>query len=113
MRQKFPAYSFVHICKDMPSWMKHFDSDFDGIVKGTYSQIFGKKDINSYEICKIEQGLVVECIAWYEESQLSLLEQQNYILAQEMCEDFIFDPPKKEVSWDNKSCGFVFKYKKG
>jgi hypothetical protein len=88
MRQKFGKLSFVHICKDMPNLMKHFDCDFDAIVNGTYSQIYGGKNIKNYSVYQIKEGRVVNKIAWYDENQLSLLPEQDRDKAEEMIEEY-------------------------
>ena len=113
MKQKFPAYSFVHVCKNMPDYMKHFDSNFKGIVVGTYSQLFGGKNIKDYAIYKIDKGMIVQEIAWYEEDQLSLLGKQDYISAQEMAEQYRFNPPNAKYSWDGKNNKFIVNYIRG
>ena len=88
MKQKFRKLTFVHISKEMPRSMSHFDSDFDGIVDGTYSQMYGGDDINSYSIYKIKDGKVVNSISWYYESQLTELEDQDREKAEDMIEEY-------------------------
>ena len=88
MKQKFGKLTFVHVCKDMPVHMKHFESDFDAIVCGTYSQIYGGNDINSYSLYVIENGKVVNSISWYKEYQIIALEDHNYKNAEEMIEEY-------------------------
>jgi len=70
--------------------MHHFDNDFDGIVDSTYSQAYGGRDIDNYSIYKIEDGKIVDRIAWYKEDQLTLLETQDTALAEKMVEDYNF-----------------------
>jgi len=86
MKQKFRKLSFVHVTKDMPDYMGHFDSDFDAIVDGTYSQIYGGRGLGSYALYKIEEGKVVNRLSWYKESQLILLPVQDYEKAEGMVE---------------------------
>jgi hypothetical protein len=88
MKQKYPAYSFVHVCKEMPPYMKHFHCDFDAIVGYTYSQKYGGKNIKSYSLYQIANGKVVNSIAWYDESQLTMLENQSKEKAEEMIEQY-------------------------
>jgi hypothetical protein len=88
MKQKFGKLSFVYVTKDMPPWMSHFDSDFDAIVAGTYSQLYGGKNISSYSLFKIEGGKVVNNISWYDEYQLSLLPDQDKDKAESMIEEY-------------------------
>jgi hypothetical protein len=97
MKQKFPAFSFVHVQKEMPSWMSHFPSDFDAIVLGTYSQLFGGKDVKSYSLAQIYDGVIINSISWYDEYQLSFLEEQDYLKAQEMVEDYRLETPEWET----------------
>jgi hypothetical protein len=88
VKQKFGKLSFVHVTKDMPTWMSHFDSDFDAIVEGTYSQMYGGKDVDSYSLFKIENGKIVNCISWYHEPQLTLLPEQDRDKAEAMIEEY-------------------------
>jgi hypothetical protein len=88
MKQKFGKLTFVNVTKDMPFYMKHFDCGFKGIVDGTYSQIYGGRNINSYAIYKLEDGKVVNRISWYEENQLEFDEGQNRDLAENLIEEY-------------------------
>lgn len=88
MKQKFRKLSFVSVCKNMPPEMVHFDSNFTAIIDGTYSQIYGGTDIDSYSLYKIEEGKVVNRISWYRESQLTLLEDQDKDKAEDMIEEY-------------------------
>ncbi len=90
MRQKFKMFSFVHVTKDLSWSMKHFDCDFDAIVGGTYSQIFGGTNINSYKLYQLKDGEIYQPIAWYYEDQLTLLSEQNREKAEQMIEDYNF-----------------------
>ena len=72
--QKFKRGSKVHVCKDMPSYMSHFESDFDAIVKYTYAQKYGGSNVDSYALAVLNAaGVVVNYISWYEENQLTLI----------------------------------------
>lgn len=86
MRQKFKRFSSVRVCDDMPPQMAHFDSGFDAIVDGTYSQICGGNDIDSYALFKVEGGEVVNRISWYREMQLTAADVQDRDRAEEMVE---------------------------
>ena len=90
MKQKFGKLTFVHVCKEMPEVMSHFDSDFDAIVDGTYSQLFGGKDIDSYSLYKLNGNgkKIIDNISWYHEHQLSALEKQDEKLAEELIETY-------------------------
>ena len=98
MKQKFKKLKFVRVCKEMPCYMEHFDSDFDAIVCGTYSQIYGGGNIGEYSLYKIEGGKIVNRICWYEESQLSLLADQNHERAEQMIEDYNLTESNNENS---------------
>jgi hypothetical protein len=88
MKQKFKKLSFVHVCKDMPSEMRHFPSDFDAIVEGSYSQLYGGNNVNSYSLYQIENGMIINNVSWYKESQLTLLPIQDRDKAEEMIEKY-------------------------
>ena len=88
MKQKFRKLTFVQVADEMPPEMAHFDKGFKGIVDGTYSQMFGGSDIDSYSIFKIKGDKVVDCIAWYEEDQLTELPEQDREKAERMIEEF-------------------------
>ena len=91
MKQKFRKLTFVHVCKDMPAMMSHFESDFDAIVDGTYSQIYGGEDIFSYALFMIKDGKIVNRVSWYKEDQLTELETQDREKAEEMIEEYQFN----------------------
>jgi hypothetical protein len=90
MKQKFGKLSFVKVCDDMPECMRHFESGFDAIVCGTYSQIYGGTDIKSYSLYMIRDGIIVNRTSWYREPQLTLLENQDKDKAEQMIEDYNF-----------------------
>lgn len=100
MKQKFRILSFVRVCKEMPEYMSHFDSDFDAIVEGTYSQLHGGRDVDSYSLYKIQDGKIVDNISWYEEDQLTLLPDQDREKAEEMVEDYHFGEEDDEHDSD-------------
>ena len=73
-KQKFPRYSKVYVCKEMPTYMSHFESDFYGIVNGTYNELYGGGDVDSYSLFVLDvAGKIVNSISWYEEDQLTLV----------------------------------------
>ena len=88
MKQKFGMLTFVHVSKDMPASKRHFYSDFDAIVEGTYSQLHGGFDIKSYSLWMIKDGKVWNRCSWYEESQLTELPEQDRVKAEEMIEAY-------------------------
>ena len=88
MKQKFRKLERVHVC----SAKNHYESDFDGIVNGTYSQLYSGKDIKSYDIYVLNKkgNKIINCISWYDESLLSRCKYQNKDEAEEMIEKFNF-----------------------
>ncbi len=90
MKQKFKKLSFVRVCKEMPPCMSHFESDFDAIVEGTYSQLYGGKNITDYSLYQIKDGEIVNTLAWYKEYQLALIDDNNRDKAEQMIERYNF-----------------------
>lgn len=88
MKQKFRRFTFVHVCKEMPEHMSHFESDFDAIIKGTSSQLDGGKDIEQYSVYRLKNNKIINEIAWYYESQLRALKKQNRLKAEELVEKY-------------------------
>ena len=84
-------FSLVHVCKEMPDHMQHFEADFNAIVNGTHSQMYGGKDIKSYSLYPLRNGKVEGSIAWYYESQLTLCDHQDKAWAEQAIEDHNFD----------------------
>ena len=82
-RQKFLVGQRVHVSKDMPIYMDHFEKDFDGIVDH-----YNNKE---YSIAVIEDEKVVNSISWYEENQLTSVEEvtlENIVKGLQMIEDY-------------------------
>lgn len=90
LRQKFGKFKFVRICDEMPSCMSHFPSGLDAIVEGTYSQLYGGENIDSYSLYLIKDGVVVNTGSWYCEDQLTLLDEQDFEKAEIMVETYNF-----------------------
>ena len=69
--QKFFRGHRVRIASEMPQYMSHFPCGGEAIVVGSYSDIYGGNDINSYSLLLIEPygGMC----SWYEEGQLTLV----------------------------------------
>ena len=88
MRQKFGKLKFVRVCRDLPPSMSHFHSDFDAIVKGSYSQIYGGDNIKEYSLYMIKDGRVVDNISWYSEEHLTLDACQDRDKAEDMIEEY-------------------------
>lgn len=115
MKQKFRRFTKVHVCKKMPSYMSHFESDFDAIVEGTYSQLYGGTDIKSYSLYQLSNDgkKIVNNISWYEENQLTELPDQNRKPAEELIEKYNFEDEEeapqdtkeeKNTAHNNKPC---------
>jgi hypothetical protein len=73
---KFKVLQFVHVCKTMPSYMSHFESDFDAIIEQV--TIDDGDDDDSveygYSLYKIKGEKIVNTSAWYEENQLTAID---------------------------------------
>ena len=89
MKQKFKELTFVHITKDLPKSMSHFECDFDAIVEGTYAQLWGGDDVDSYSVYQLRKGKIVNCISWYHEDQLIALPNQDRRKAKELIGSYI------------------------
>ena len=90
MKQKFRKLTFVKVSDKLPDCMSHFPCGFIAIVNGTYSQIYGGRNIESYSLYVVENGKVVNSIAWYYEDQLTELPEQDRAKAENMIEDYNF-----------------------
>ncbi len=88
LKQKFRKLTFVKVADKMPSSMSHFDKGFEGIVEGTYSQLYGGDKIDKYCLFVIKDDKIVNRIAWYYESQLTALEEQDSLKAEVMIENY-------------------------
>ena len=71
---KFKRGSKVAVCKEMPSYMSHFENGFNAIVEYTYAQKYGGDDIDSYSLIVLDDNNEpINSISWYEENQLTLI----------------------------------------
>ncbi len=86
MKQKFKIMQFIKVDDEMPETMRHFRSGFVGIVSGTYSQQYGGCNIESYSIYRTDGDKVVGRTSWYNESQLTLCDEQDIDKAYDMVE---------------------------
>ena len=86
MKQKFRKLTSVRVKGSLSN-----NTECDGIINGTYSQIFGGDDIDSYSVYIVEKDKVVDCISWIEESQLTEVPNQDREKAEEMIEVFNLD----------------------
>lgn len=83
-KQRFNKLSFVRVKVGDYLPMSHFDTNFDGIINGSYHDLYGGASIDQYSVYKIEKGKVVNRISWYNEDQLTLLPKQCKKTAQVM-----------------------------
>jgi len=88
IKQKFRKLTFVRVVETMPLQMAHFPKEFDAIVEGTYSQIYGGRNILEYSLFQIENGKVVDHKRWYWEDQLTELPEQDRKRAEKMIEEY-------------------------
>jgi hypothetical protein len=67
---------------------RHFPTDFDAIVVGSFSQLHGGPNTSDYSIAVIKGKRVVNQIAWYHEKELTLLPEQDRDRAELMLEKY-------------------------
>ena len=72
-KQKYPKGTLVQIDKDLGSSMSHFPSEIQAVVIGTYSQLCGGDDVDSYAICHARSTYT----SWYHEHQLTKIGGQG------------------------------------
>ena len=76
-KQKFQYGDLVHITKDMPSWMTHFENNQDAIILGSYSDIYseevGEDDDKKYSVFIKDKGEH----SWYREEVLTLIKKNQ------------------------------------
>ena len=78
IKQKFKRGSKVRICDTMPSHKYHFDCKCDAIVEYTYAQQYRGDNIKSYSLLLLEEnGEPRDTSAWYDESQLTLIDDDT------------------------------------
>ena len=95
MKQKFRKLTFI---KTTDTCHGQFPRGFKGIVDGTYSQIYGGKNITSYGIFRLDFQLegshlwvgnkIIDRHAWIEERHITALKRQNRRRAEEMIEEY-------------------------
>ncbi len=71
--QKFKKYDLVRITKDLGPCMRHFTSDCDAVVLGSYADQFGGSMAKSYTLHLKGRGET----SWYEEHQLTLIKHNQ------------------------------------
>ncbi len=86
MIQKFRHYQFVHV----KSGYSSMTFALDGIIHGSYSDLFGGKCVDKYSIFKLEDDVVVDCMAWFDEWQVSLSPEQDIDRAAQLIENYNF-----------------------
>lgn len=97
LKQKFRKFTFVKVADELPANMSHFDKGFMGIVKGSYSQLYGTEDIKNYALFVLKNGVIVNEISWYPEEILTLVPYQDRGFAEELLEDYRFGKVKSVV----------------
>jgi hypothetical protein len=89
-KQKFKRASLVWVHVDPEDTSKsHFETDFFGVVRGTYHQLYGGGDRTDYSICQLNKARtkITNEIAWYQESELSLIEWDR-VLGYDLMEEW-------------------------
>lgn len=72
--QKFYRGQRVKVDDVMPPSMAHFKAGFIGIVDHSYSDAYGLGNDKEYCLLVLdEKGKGIDCVAWYPESQLTLI----------------------------------------
>lgn len=74
--QKFKRGDMVHVLKNLGEAMSHFPSDFDGIVYGSYNDMYGDKsgidESHQYGLILVDG---TNSCAWYPEGTLTLVKE--------------------------------------
>jgi hypothetical protein len=83
MKQKFKIETFVHISEDA-----HPYGGYDGIIHGSYSQLYGGSNVQSYSVYILKGKRVINIVSWYEEDDLTELEKQDREKAEELIEKY-------------------------
>jgi hypothetical protein len=89
VKQRFRTYQFVHVSKE-GGYHFSIHGDFDAIVHGSYADLFGGKDVDSYSLYKLSDGKIIDVLAWYDDWQLSLLPEQDQDKAAYLIENYNF-----------------------
>lgn len=90
LRQKFRRLTFVNI--DIGGDMFNRYPGSDAIVKGTYRQLCGgafASDTEEYSLYILENGKIVNSVAWYYESELTALKNQDKEKAEKMIDQYL------------------------
>jgi hypothetical protein len=92
-KQKFPRGAKVKVnVSKKKTWMSHFTTGFTGIVEGTYSQLYGGNDVKQYSVFVLDdKGVIVNCIAWYDEDDLTLVKGWDRKRGVDMIEQYEFE----------------------
>jgi len=85
-RQKYLRGMKVHVGKDLPPNMSHFERDFDAIIVGSYVDQFGSqlmtladdRNYKMYSVAILKDERIVNILAWYDESHLRLIDSNIY-----------------------------------
>jgi len=84
-RQKFAAGTEVYIRPIFESSMTHFNCDVITTIEGTYAQLFGGEDFDSYS---------TKIAAWYHECQLMPTQGYGIDSCRFMCEEYFGESHK-------------------
>jgi hypothetical protein len=71
MKQQFFFGDLVHITKDLPQSMRHFECDQPAIVLYSYAEQFGGNDVENFSVFLIESQ---DEVSWYHPENLTLIE---------------------------------------
>ena len=74
MKQQFFLGDLVHITKDLPKSMSHFECDQPAIVLYSYAEKFGGDDVENFSVFLIESQNEV---CWYHPENLTLIESDR------------------------------------
>lgn len=88
--QKYKRGAKITVCKEMPSYMRHFQSGFNAIVEYTYAQRYGGGNIDSYSLIVLDdKDKPINAYSWYEENQLTLIDA-DIEKGKQIIEDYYF-----------------------
>lgn len=82
MPPKYKIFDCVHVDKTLPYFMSHFDNDFNAIIREWAVFPSGYY----YMLCKLNNGEVVDELAWYPETKLTNISLYNKDEAQRLVE---------------------------
>ena len=92
MNQKFHTGDLVKIVDDLGPRMNHFQSGVEGIILGSYKDLYGGSNVDSYSLYIEGRGNA----AWYYENQLTLIEKHRTDLLEQWKRDM--EQKEKQMS---------------